>query len=256
MKKVIFDKFIEILEDLKQQKDKLERDYSRIAKDLEILALSSSENAKSLSNLEASLNEALSELEKQKVVLQQLNSYFSMLDSKIKASERSNELDKIKKTLSTLIYDFNFLRDDIRKQVGILENKVALVESKIKIQTNSDSSSLRDSLNEIKDAIKLSMQGLNAKMNSIFENVTVLEKRIALNELILTIASSSDKSTIERCLNEIGRIGAEIKAARMNKEILSFASNFLENMYAYYKSIEQADMASMFMQKKLELENM
>ncbi|MFH8080714.1 MAG: hypothetical protein QXO84_02425 [Candidatus Aenigmatarchaeota archaeon] len=257
MNRDILKEILDILQDLKKENKTLESNYLKMIKTMESISSMTKENSEAILKIEQQINNILLDSEKEKSIIQQINNSLSLLDGRIAKLEKFNDIQEIKKTLSSILYDILNFKNDLTKKISMLDNKILLIESKVNMKDATDIDSIQASISEVKDIVKISVQGINAKVTNLFERISSLEFRIKINEVMLSLATSSEKENIVKQLNELSKLLMEAKSKNLfERDLIYQISTMLENMQSYYKSSGQVDLAKIFMQKKVEIENM
>ncbi|MCX8179333.1 MAG: hypothetical protein N3E38_01170 [Candidatus Aenigmarchaeota archaeon] len=253
MNKEILEKILEILEDIKKEKKQIEKDYYNLLKTVEYLNSSVLRNSEETSHIKNLTDKFFAELNKQKEILKQLNTTVSQLDSRLRLGNTQVE-PQIKTTLSSLVYDFSNFKNEVKKQLSSLENRISLLEAKYNTPTGYELKSLQNSLNEIRDVAKISTQGINAKVNNLMERIYMFDYKLKINELLLILSTSTEKTTIMSCIEKIENLISEVKTKNIaGDELIEPIFLVFENMHAYYKSIGDYELAKKFLEKKMEM---
>jgi len=245
-------KILEILGDLKKERERLTNDYSRLVKDVQILTSEVSNISSKMAEIEVLLNNLSKEQEKHKNLIKTLNEKVSLQDSKI----YSNEKDK--KVLSSLVFDLHNLKNEMTKEIEILKNKAVLLESSVNMK-KIDTSSLKtveNSINEIKDIIRISTQSINAKVNDVYTRIEKMEMKQKLHELMLRIATTPNKSLIEEYLDDILDLIKKIRVIEDDRNLIETILNYFDDMSSFWNNAGDKDMAQIFDRKKREIQIM
>ncbi|MBU5689101.1 MAG: hypothetical protein KQA41_02660 [Candidatus Aenigmarchaeota archaeon] len=252
MKRKILETMLETIEDIQIKYDKILKDMERI------ISMSQASYTLSTDNKEK-LDMLFQDLEKNQRLLFEINEKITRQDNEIvMIKEKGENEEKLKKALSTLLYDFQNLKQNYQKQFGILENKIVLLESKINMNKNSSlNKNTLTSLNEIKDTISIAMKNMNAKIGEIYKRIELLNDKQKIYEIMLKLSTSNAKIKISQYLDEFYTISKKIKDDNnLDEDLKMQIKEYLENMSSFWSNSGFEDIAQMFKQKKLEIEIM
>ncbi len=255
MKKKMLETMLEVIEDIQEKYEKILKDFEKI--------VSSTDMAYSLSiKHEEVLSKILKEIETQKKLLSEINDKVLINSDKIESlgSNIQNQ-ENIKKVISSLLYDFQTLKNKNEKQIGLLENKIALLESKIRLgkseNNNKDLKDIVTPLNELKDTFSITMKTINSKVSDLYKRIDVLEDKQKIYEIFFVISTSNDKNAINSMLEELKSIVAEMKKKQsFDQAIEEKIKQYLDSLKIFWSEFGYNDIAQLFSQKKIEIENL
>ncbi len=244
-------RILEVLESLKKEREQLRKDYSKLVKDVEILANEIGKITKKINEFEELTKTLFLEQEKQKDFLRSLNEKISLLESKISTK------DSEKKLLSSLVYDFHNLKNEMTKEIEVLKNKLVLFESRINMKKIDGDTikSLENSINEIKDIMRINLQHINAKSSNVSSRLERIETKQRLHELMLMAATTSNKTLLENYLNEICGVARKIKTLE-DDEAVKMVLHYFDDMHSFWNEAGDKEIAQKFARKKFEIQNL
>ncbi|MEM5799513.1 MAG: hypothetical protein QXZ43_02510 [Candidatus Aenigmatarchaeota archaeon] len=249
MKRKILETLLETIEDIQIK-------YDKILKDMEkIVSMSQTSYSLSTDNKEK-LDVVFQNLEKNQRLLFEINEKITKQDNEIAMiKENGKNEEKLKNALSTLIYDFQNLKQSYQKQFGILENKIVLLESKINMNKNSESNKkILFSLNEIKDTISIAMKNTNAKISELYKRIELLNDKQKIYDIMLKLSTSNDKLKISQYLDEFQLITRKLKDDNnLDEDFRMQIKEYFENIYSFWSGNGFEDIAQMFKNKKKEI---
>jgi chromosome segregation protein len=243
-------RILEVLESLKREREQLSKNYSKLVKDVELLANEIGKINKRINDVEELAKALSSEQEKHKSFLRSLNDKVSLIDSKLYSKEDD------KKILSSLVYDLHNLKNEMTKEIELLKNKIVLLESKINMKKIDSEAikSLETSINEIKDITRISLQHINAKSSNIYARLERMENRQKLHELMLRVATTN-KAMVDGYLNEIYNLVKKVKTME-DDEAVNLVLQYFDDMHSFWNEAGDKEMAQKFARKRLEIQNL
>jgi len=244
-------RILEVLESLKREREQLSKDYSKLVKDVELLANEIGKINKRINGTEELVKALSSEQEKHKSFLRSLNDKVSLIDSKLYTKEDD------KKILSSLVYDLHNLKNEMTKEIELLKNKIVLLESKINMKKIDSEAikSLETSINEIKDITRISLQHINAKSSNIYARLERMENRQKLHELMLRVATTTNKAMVDSYLNEIYNLVKKVKTME-DDETVNLVLQYFDDMHSFWNEAGDKEMAQRFARKRLEIQSL
>lgn len=214
----MIENIMEEIKRLKEERDRFIKSYEDLRKDLGMLVGKVSINEKEINNLQFTVQELKTMLNKlksdiqvnenftkelenklnnNKISIRNLTYFTTKLDSNLKnisSNFESNKviIKKLQQTTSSLLYNSRDLRTKTERDISLLDNKVAIIESKMNMMSaegiTAILSDLTKSIAEIKDIMKTRIKGLEHDVKEISKRIENYELQFKLLDTMNTLS--------------------------------------------------------------------